>query len=53
MIEIEKIFPYTIVSNDDSKYGIVDNNGNVVVPFEMDDIENISDDEIGLEVSIR
>ena len=25
MIEIEKIFPYTIVSNDDSKYGIVDN----------------------------
>ena len=50
MIEIEKIFPYTIVSNDDSKYGIVDNKGNIVVPFEMDDIVNISDEEIGLEL---
>ena len=50
MIEIEKIFPYTIVSNDDSKYGIVDNKGNIVVPFEMDDIVNISDEEIGLEM---
>ena len=48
MIEIEKIFPYTIVANDDSKYGIVDNKGNIVVPFEMDDIVNISDEEIGL-----
>ena len=50
MIEIEKIFPYTIVANDDSKYGIVDNKGNIVVPFEMDDIVNISDEEIGLEL---
>ena len=50
MIEIEKIFPYTIVSNDDNKYGIVDNKGNIVVPFEMDDIVNISDEEIGLEM---
>ena len=50
MIEIEKIFPYTIVSNDDSMYGIVDNKGNIVVPFEMDDIVNISDEEIGLEL---
>ena len=50
MIEIEKIFPYTIVANDDSKYGIVDNKGNIVVPCEMDDIENISDEEIGLEL---
>ena len=50
MIEIEKIFPYTIVANDDSKYGIVDNKGNIVVPFEMDDIVNISDEEIGLEM---
>lgn len=50
MIEIEKIFPYTIVTNDDSKYGIVDNKGNIVVPFEMDDIVNISDEEIGLEL---
>ena len=50
MIEIEKIFPYTIVANDDSKYGIVDNKGNIVVPFKMDDIVNISDEEIGLEL---
>lgn len=50
MIEIEKIFPYTIVANDDSKYGIVDNKGNIVVPCEMDDIQNISDEEIGLEL---
>ena len=50
MIEIEKIFPYTIVANDDSKYGIVDNKGNIVVPFEMDDIVNLSDEEIGLEM---
>ena len=50
MIEIEKIFPYTIVANDDRKYGIVDNKGNIVVPFEMDDIVNISDEEIGLEL---
>ena len=50
MIEIEKIFPYTIVANDDSKYGIVDNKGNIVVPFEMDDIVNISDEVIGLEL---
>ena len=45
MKEIEKIFPDTIVANDDSKYGIVDNKGNIVVPFEMDDIVNISDEE--------
>ena len=50
MIEIEKIFPYTIVANDDSEYGIVDNKGNIVVPFEMDDIVNLSDEEIGLEL---
>ena len=50
MIEIEKIFPYTIVANDDSKYGIVDNKGNIVVPFEMDDIVNLSNEEIGLEM---
>lgn len=49
MIEIEQIFPYTIVSYD-NKYGIVDNKGNIVVPCEMDDIENISDEEIGLEL---
>jgi hypothetical protein len=49
MIEVEKIFPYTIVSYD-NKYGIVDNKGNIVVPCEMDDIENISDEEIGLEL---
>ena len=49
MTEIEKIFPYTIVSCN-NKYGIVDNNGNIVVPCEMDDIENISDEEIGLEL---
>lgn len=49
MIEVEKIFPYTIVSYD-NKYGIVDNKGNIVVPCEMDDIQNISDEEIGLEL---
>ena len=49
MIEIEQIFPYTIVSYD-NKYGIVDNKGNIVVPCEMDDIENISDEEIALEM---
>lgn len=49
MTEIERIFPYTIVSCN-NKYGIVDNKGNIVVPCEMDDIENISDEEIGLEL---
>lgn len=49
MIEVEKILPYTIVSYD-NKYGIVDNKGNIVVPCEMDDIQNISDEEIGLEL---
>ena len=49
MTEIEKIFPYTIVSCN-NKYGIVDNKGNIVVPCEMDDIENISDEEIGLDL---
>lgn len=51
MIEVEKIFPYTIVSYD-NKYGIVDNKGNIVVPCEMDDIQNISDEEIPAESSL-
>ena len=49
MTEIEQIFPYTIVS-DEKGYGIVDNKGNVVVPCEMDDIVNATDEEIGLEL---
>ena len=49
MNEIEQIFPYTIVS-DETGYGILDNKGNVVVPCEMDDIVNATDQETGLEL---
>ena len=49
MIKIEQISPYTIVS-DDKGYGIVDGKGNVVVPCEMDDIVNATDEATGLEL---
>ena len=49
MTEIEQIFPYTIVS-DEKGYGIVDCKGDIVVPCEMDDIVNASDEDTGLEL---
>ena len=39
MIEIENIFPYTIVKGEDG-FGIIDANKNVVVPCVMDNIIN-------------
>ena len=49
MTEIEQIFPYTIVS-DEKGYGIVDCKGDIVVPCEMDDIVNATDEATGLEL---
>lgn len=48
MIEVEYIFPYTIVKENDL-YGIIDRNGNLVVPCVMDEIVNDKNDEVGLE----
>ena len=39
MMEIENIFPYTIVKGEDG-FGIIDANKNVVVPCVMDNIIN-------------
>ena len=50
MINIESIWPYTIVKNEDGFYGITDNAGNLIVPCIMDEISNIKNDEIGLEL---
>lgn len=47
MIEVEYIFPYTIVKENDL-YGIVDRIGNLVVPCVMDEIVNDKNEEIGL-----
>ena len=47
MIEVEYIFPYTIVKENDL-YGIVDHTGNLVVPCVMDEIVNDKNEEIGL-----
>ncbi len=47
MIEVEYIFPYTIVKENDL-YGIVDRTGNLVVPCVMDEIVNDKNEEIGL-----
>lgn len=49
MINVEFIYPYTIVEEND-KYGIIDNTGKFVVPCVMDEIVNTKDDEIGLEL---
>ena len=49
MINIESIWPYTIVKNEDGFYGITDNAGNLIVPCIMDEISNSKDDEIGLD----
>ena len=48
MIEIENIFPYTIVKGEDG-FGIIDANKNVVVPCVMDNIINGKYDDYGLE----
>ena len=50
MINIESIWPYAIVKNEDGFYGITDNAGNLIVPCIMDEISNTKDDEIGLEL---
>ena len=50
MINIESIWPYIIVKNQDGFYGITDNVGNLIVPCIMDEISNSKDDEIGLEL---
>ena len=49
MINVESIWPYTIVKNEDGFYGITDNAGNLIVPCIMDEISNSKDDEIGLD----
>ena len=49
MKNIETIFPYTIIEQD-GLYGIVDDNGVIVVPCVMDDIQNIKHEERGLEL---
>ena len=49
MINIESIWPYTIVKNEDGFYGITANAGNLIVPCIMDEISNSKDDEIGLD----
>lgn len=48
MINVEPIFPYTIVE-ENGLYGITDNQGNLVVPCVMDYICNEKDEEVGLE----
>ena len=50
MTNIESIWPYTIVKNEDGFYGITDNAGNLIVPCIMDEISNPKYDEIGLEL---
>jgi hypothetical protein len=47
MINVESIFPYTIVE-ESGLYGITDNQGNLVVPCVMDDVRNDKEEEIGL-----
>lgn len=47
MKEIELIHPYKIVMKD-GLYGIIDNEGRVLVPCEMDAISNIEDEDIEL-----
>ena len=49
MINVEYIFPYTIVKENDF-YGITDNTDKLVVPCIMDYIDNMKDDKIGLEL---
>jgi hypothetical protein len=49
MINVESIWPYIIVKNEDGFYGITDNAGNLIVPCIMDEISNSKDDEIGLD----
>ena len=49
MINVESIFPYTIVKENEF-YGITDNTGKLVVPCIMDYIDNMKDDKIGLEL---
>ena len=50
MTNIESIWPFTIVKNEEGFYGITDNSGNLIVPCIMDEISNTKDDEIGLEL---
>ena len=47
MINIESIFPYTIVKENEF-YGITDNTGKLVVPCIMDYIDNMKDDKISI-----
>ena len=49
MKNIETIFPYTLIEQD-GLYGIVDDNGVIVVPCVMDDIQNIKHEERDLEL---
>ena len=49
MINVESIWPYNIVKNEDGFYGITDNAGKLIVPCIMDEISNSKDDEIGLD----
>ena len=51
MINVESIFPYTIVE-ESGLYGITDNQGNLVVPCVMDYICNETDEEVGLGIWI-
>ena len=50
MTQIESIWPYTIVKNEDGFYGIIDNAGSLIVPCIMDQIYNPQDDDFGLEM---
>ena len=49
MINVESIFPYTIVKENEF-YGITDNTDKLGVPCIMDYIDNMKDDKIGLEL---